>query len=473
MPRGDPLGSPKRILGVLFPETGSFRTIRSPPAAAEVSYEDLDNNLIRTMNFASTFGANLALAALVTFASAPAHAQDLIGDGFAQTGTLITPTAFGSYDTLSTGQRVYFDGISFDLYDGAGGFLLNLGSLPASVFNSFIKVDPTGTFAIAGESSNGDIFRIALDGSGFSAIANLNFNYDGEFEASGNILVSAALCGFGCGNDLLRVNTTSGLVTPLAHVSGYSGPVAVAGNGDLLYGTAGSSITNGSALLRFPAASLNGSIVLDETNATTMIDGLAGAASLAIDPVYGNLFLAESVFGGTSRLLEIDGGSGALADVVVESLNYLSTVELMQDAGIGHFHAYQPHDGVYLNYSNGDITTVRAQRPTSSLVQVGGAVKFEIQGAKPNAAMLVLFSNVSNYNPNYVTTVLGGTSFQFHSSVPVNKQRRTPLLVPIDANGVGTFSYFDPGSLAGTLVFQALITDESASFIGSSEAVLN
>lgn len=403
-----------------------------------------------------------------------ATAQDLIGYGFAETASQPTPVAFASYDTLPSGDRIVFDGLSIDRYDGNGAFVQNLATLPAFVFNSFVEADPSSTFAIVGESSNGDIFRVALNGSGYSTIANLNFNYDGVFEDPGHILISAATCGFGCGNDLVRVDTTTGQMTFLANVDGPSGPVALDAQGALYYATVDTNIASNTQIISWSQAQLNSGSLLDESDATVLHAGLEAAASLAIDPEFGNVFLAESVFGGTSRVLEFDVSNGNLVDVVVESANYLTNLELMQGASIGHFHEYQPEDGVFLHYNNGDIITVRPQRPSATFNQVGNVATISITGAEPDGAMLMLFADQNFYDPNYITTILGNSGYQFHAAATVNRLRRSgPLLIPIDSNGDGSFSYFDSGNLAGTLVFQALITNTNGGFIGSSTAVLN
>ena len=413
-------------------------------------------------------GSMLALS----FLALPATSQDTIGDGFAQTASQPTPVAFASYDTLTSGERVVFDGLSIDLYDAGGGFVMNLATLGGFVFNSFVEVDPSETFAIIGESSNGDIMKVALDGSGYSTLANLNFNFTATFEDAGHVIVSAATCGFGCGNDLVRVDTSSGATTLLASVQGASGPVALADDGSLFYGTVDAANPASTNIIYWTAAQLTGAPVLTEADATLFHAGLEGAASMAIDPVFGNVLLAESIWGGTSRILEFDIGSGALADVVVESTSWLSNIELMQGASVGHFHAYQPQDGVFLHYSNGDIVTVRAQHPTASHTRVGPVATFSVQGARPNSAMLVVFGPQSQYDPDYLSYQLN-FDFQFQSAVPIFQLHRTPLLLPTDANGDGSFQYFDPGHLAGKYVFQAIITDESGEFIGGTQAALN
>lgn len=404
----------------------------------------------------------------------PGLTQDTIGDGFAQTASQPTPAAFASYATLSSGDRVVFDGLSIDLYDASGAYLMNLATLPGFVFNSFVEVDPSESFAIVGESSNGGLLRVALDGSGFTNLANLAYNFDAAFEDAGHILVSAATCGFNppCGNDIFRVDVNTGASVQVVFIAGSSGPLAVSDDGALFYATVDTTLQNGTEILSWSSAQLSGGGLLGYSDATVHHAGLQTAYSMAIDPVFGNIFVAESVFAATSRILEIDVSSGALADVVVESSGFLSHVELIKGSSIGHFHAYQPDDGVFMHYNNGDIVSVRPQRPTATHQQVGPLATLQVQGGKPNGAMMVLFAPQGQFDPNYITYQLN-FNFLFHSSVPVFQQHRTPLLIPLDAAGTGTFQYYDPGQLAGTLVFQSLITDATGNFIGSSEAALN
>ncbi|HIG10246.1 MAG: hypothetical protein ABGY71_13390 [bacterium] len=402
-------------------------------------------------------------------------AQDTIAPGFSQTSSEVLPAAFASYATLATGERVIFDGLSIDLYDGAGVFMLNLASLPSFVFNSFVAIDPGLTFAICGETSNHDIFKVALDGSGYSTLCNLPFNYDAVFENSGSLIVSAAVCGFGCGNDILRVDTTSGQVTSLAQVAGSSGPLALDAGGGLFYATNSGDFPappGSTSILRWSNAQLQSGSVLVEADAAVFHAGLDGAASMAVDPGFGNLFLAESIFGSASRILEFDKQSGSLADVVVESPSWLAALEFGDKGGNGHMHAYQPATGTFLRYLGANIVTVEPLRPTTSVNYNGNQVTFSISGAKPNSAVLVLWGPAATHSSPENSYQLG-FDFEFHTGIPLGQIRRTPWYTPTDANGAAQFTYFDFQNLAGTLVFQGLITDETGAFIGSCEAAFN
>ena len=64
--------------------------------------------------------------------------------------------------------------------------------------------------------------------------------------------------------------------------------------------------------------------------------------------------------------------------------------------------------------------------------------------------------------------------FLFHTGLPINKIRRVgQFLVPCDSNGTATFPFWDGGNLAGTVVFQGVVTDVNGSFIGSSAAAFH
>ena len=222
--------------------------------------------------------------ALALVSSAPA--QDALAPGFALTGTQPLPAPFAAYHTLSNGNRIAFDGVSIDLYDGANNYLMNLGLLPGFVFASFVEADPSETFALVGESSNGDIFKVFIDGSGMSTLTTLDFNYDAVFDSPSSALVSASTCGFGCGNDIVRVHTTTGATTPVAEVPGSAGPVAMQSDGSLLYATISDSFPappGSTDIVSWTAAQLRSGTTLDLGDATLFHGGLDGAASLAVD----------------------------------------------------------------------------------------------------------------------------------------------------------------------------------------------
>ena len=418
----------------------------------------------------------VARAALSLFALAPlAAAQDVLAPGFAETAHQPAPVAGAAYVTLSSGDRVVFDGQNVDLYDAAGGFVANLASLPSFVFPGCLAVNPAETVVLVGESSNGDVYRVNLAGGGLTLLANLPFNYDAVFLDNTRAVVSAAPCGFGCGTDLVRVSVTNGVTQQLAALPGASGPVALAPNGDLVYATVSGSFPpppGSTDIVKWTAAQVASGQLLSLADATTLVTGLDGAASLAVDPIRGDVVIAESVFGATSWI-KLFRQSGALVSTVVTSSQFLGNVELLAGAGPGHFYPYQPSDGVYLSYHSDEIRTVRPQRPQATFQQAGSVGTVTVTGAHPDGAVLMLFGPQPLWSPTESSYSPFGLPFLFHSGLPLSAVRRTIFLVPTDSAGVATWSYFDPGNLGGTLVFQALVADDAAQFVGSSNGVLN
>lgn len=407
----------------------------------------------------------LAAAFLATLSSV-AHAQELIAPGFAVVNSAPPAVAFASSDTLSDGSRVYFDGISVDLYDSTGTFVLNLGSTPAFVFTAFVEVDPSETFAIVAESSSGVVYKAMLDGSGMAPLSTIQLGYDGVFESAHELLVSATH--FGAGNDILRLDTTTGALTSVAVVPGWSGPLDLAPNGDLVYGESSAS---GGRILRFDAAELSGPLPLSELDADVLTDGLDGAASLAVDPVFGNIFVTSNVWAVSGLLLEIDA-DGTIVDTIAAGTDWLTGLQFVSVAGPGHFHRYQP-TGLELRYSNGtDDVTVAPQQPILAHEHFGNFSTIHVTGAAPNAGALILFGNQSNLVAPYSEQL--AFDFLFHTDLDFAKIRRLGLRIPTDSNGEAYFSYFNPGGQTlGQRWFQLLITDANNLFIGASNSVTN
>lgn len=404
--------------------------------------------------------------------TATARAQDAIAPGFQPAGMQSLPAAFAAYDTLSTGERIVFDGSSIDLYASNGSLLLHLGDTPSFVFASFIEADPSETFALVGESSNGDLFKVALDGSGMSTLANAFFNYDAVFEDATHALVSAATCGWSCGNNIVRIDTQTGALTQVAHVPGASGPVGMALDGSLLYGVVSDvfpSPPGSSSILAWSAEQLRSGAVLGVGDATLFHGGLNGASSLAVDPVFGSVFLASSVFGSTSQVLEFTP-EGDLVGPVVQSTEFLGYLELQADGGPGYFHAYQPPDGVKLLYFNGDVVTVRPARPRAVLSGSGAFQSLQITGAPPNGSMVVTFTGAQHGAPQESAHPFEGTLYV--TPFDLAEVRRVALTLPVSAAGAASYSFaFTPGAQGRSLELQAVLLDADGRFAATSNPV--
>ena len=424
-------------------------------------------------------GLFLGLAFLAPAASPLPVFLDTTSPGFAAAGAR-TLHYGDAYATLADGNRVTFDGTLIELVQDDGTLLQVLGTLPGTLqrYPSFVVPDPTGTYAVVGESTRGKLYRVDLSGGGVVALARLEFNFDAVFEDAGHVLISAAPCGFACGNEIYRMDTASGLLTLVASVSGPSGPVAISAAGDLYYGLIPDNFGAPGSILRWTSAQLASHTVLSEGAATVFVASLDPASSMEFDPVYGHLFVASPVFGATSHVLEYDA-AGQLVGSVAQSPEYLANVELLRTSGIGSFQAFQPA-GVELKYlatdfgaQTAEVRTVHTKRPrgfTSGPGLTGpGAVTFTVRGAHPNASFRVLAGHSALYNPQESTYDTG--TYLFHTGIPPSDIRRLSILTT-DANGEGSFTFQNTG-LQGTLVLQALIRDPNGDFVGSSTEAFN
>jgi hypothetical protein len=411
------------------------------------------------------------------------HGPDVTIVGFQLTGSQpIGP--YDAYATLSSGERVDFDGIDVNLTADDGTVLAVLGSVPSYVYPSFVRVDAAETFALVGESLNGDIFKVDLGGAGMTTLANLGYNFDAVFEDAAHVLVSAAPCGFFCGSEIDRIDVTTGAKTLVAMLLGPSGPLARAASGDVYYSVQPPSYPppdNTWSIIHWSHAQLTSGTVQTEASGTPFVTGLDGGSSLAFDAVYGHLFLTEAFYVGGGRLREFDA-SGQSVETVVTSDRYLSNLEFLYGPGPGSFQAFQPPNGVTLKFRSTDfsgagdsnVLTDRPTRPIATMSGPGltgpGQVTFQVTGAYPNATMLVLSSPIGSYDP--METAHDFHTFLFVTGMPINMLHHVAT-VPTNLGGIGTYTYMNPGDQQGTLVFQALIADSTGHFIGSSTAAFN
>jgi len=431
----------------------------------------------------------LSAAALVCAALSPTPlAQEAAAPGFELAGFTPVPGAGGAYATLDDGRVFLFDGQHFELYDAAGGLLLVLGSLPGFVFPSFALLDPTQSFALAGESSSGDLFTVDLAGGGVRFVANLAFNYDAAFDPldAGSVFVSAARTAFGT-NDLFRLELASGAFRQVALVDGPSGPIALDAVGDLYYATQDIDFPadpGSTDVLRWTRAQIDGGALLDESDALLFAAGLDGGSALEVAPRSRHLLLAENAGSGASRVVDLGaiGAIGAQRDVVLSGTRFLSNLELFDvAAGAATFQAFQPA-GVTLKVLATDFSTFASEiagvapaRPTTTLAgpTSGPAAKtLTVEDAHPSASVVLLFGAARDFHAGELVLDLG-LGFPFHSAFAVSRLRRMPFLLPTDASGTAEFRYFDPGHLHGQLGFQFAVLDAAGRVRGTSTAVLN
>jgi len=423
-----------------------------------------------------------AIVALTT----PLYATDTVGVGWGADSVrvLTLQSSFASHDTLANGNRVVFDGTLVWLEEDDGTVLATIGATPVPSFSSFIQIDPTETFAVLGESSNGVIYRVALSGiGGLAPLVTLVNNTDIAFESSGaTALVSAATCGLGCGNEIHRLDVATGASTLVASLAGPSGPLAVSGSGDLYYATQSETFPtppDAVVVIRWTSAQItNGPFPLTQAQAAIFTAGLDGGSSMAFDPQFGHLFVGESVYLSTSRVLEIDR-FGAVVGEVASSLDFQSKIEVFDAPGAGVLGAFQPA-GARLQYRTTDfnqgtsqIVRVSPRRPQLTAVQNGnGTMTVSLSGATPGTNGFVISSQVALYNPSESSFDL--VNYLFWTGMPYpNNIRRVGNQIAMDANGQGSFTFANSGPIQGTRVIQVLVRDASGLLRGSSTAVTN
>jgi hypothetical protein len=385
--------------------------------------------------------------------------------------------------TLSTGEIVAFDGQNLDLYADNGDLINNLVTLPEFVFGSFLLVDPTDTFVVLGESSNHDILRIDLNPIGIPvAVANLVFNFDAVFEDQDTLLVSAASCGFGCGNEIFRVGLTTGSVQLIARVSGASGPLALDGAGNLYYGTASGQFPpppNHSEVIRWDASQLHGGPVVSQSDSTLIATGLEGASDLVFDPVGGGLYLAANDFGSGVNVIRQILGSNVNDPILVEGtpFNSIGGLEFVPGDGQAEFAGYQPVRGGTLTYNTTDFFSIferRSLAPRRPQLTIGGpgatgagVFTVEVTNGPPSGSALLYYGSSALFDPLETVIQLRVPLFV---GLDLPSLMRAPGTFALDATGTGSRDFVNPGGLEGQFAIQLLMLDDIGRIAGMSLA---
>lgn len=399
-------------------------------------------------------------------------AADSEADGF-----LLRPLAYPGQSataTLPNGEIIAFDGWTVARHAFDGDLIQILATLPSFVFPSFAVLAPSGAYVLIGESSNGDVFRVDLTRGDVSLVTNLFFNFDAAFEDDDHVIVSAASCGFGCGNQLFRVTVSTGATVLVADVAGSSGPVAVHPGGDVYYATLAAAFpapAGSTEVIRWDPALLDGITVRDETDATIVAAGFDGAAGLAIDPVLGDPYVLETNFGsGINRVRRVGTGPPD-SPILVEGAPFLSMANLEFSAGDGKafFRGFQPESGGTLRYSTTDFFSVYERnqleplRPPAFFTGPGtsgpGALTLELEDGPSNGLAFVIFGSSANCLPDEM-----GLFFPDFADVPLftclapgkfRFDRSGPFF--LDGAGDGSKTYPDSMGATGVTAYAVLV----------------
>ena len=413
-----------------------------------------------------------------------AAAQLSSDPGFAVTGAhpLGGPSAYGS---LADGRYVTFDGLSFDLYAGDGTWQSNLGSISSFMWPSFVEVDPTGSYVVAGESTNGNLFKVQLNGAGVTLLAKLVFNFDLAWDVTpGLAYVSAGLGGWGAGNDIVRLDLATGATTIVAHVQGPSGPIAVNSLGDLSYVTQYEGFDwppplGQESLIRWDDAELDAGALLSESDADYLSSGLDGGSSMISDGA-DILFLAHTNFAGDVNEIYQFSPTGDLLDTVATTLTHVANLELI-GSGPSTFSAQQPL-GVSLRAYNTDffsfdkrvtLDPARAQLtwkgPPSG---IAGRGTFKLKGGEPGGFAVIMVAGSSAELPTEDVIEAGWRAPLFMAVKAADILRRTNVM-PLDAKGELKLEHLQTPAIEGKILLQPLLFDGAMVPLGSASHAIN
>lgn len=428
--------------------------------------------------------APAALVLLFVSASSSLRADE-VSSGFA-----LAPLPYpggAATATLSSGDVIAFDGLTVRRYDENGLLLQDLASFPGFVFPSFVLADPGESFVVVSESSFGVIYRVDLAAGGLVTIAQLNFNYDAVFEDAGHLLVSAATCGFGCGNELWRVDVLSGASVQVATLSGASGPLIGDGNGHLFYGTVSAVFPpppGASEVLCFELDELTGSPVVDETSALVVGSGFEAAFDLAFDSARGDLFIAEVDFStGVNRIQRVESSAG-LSPLILEGTPFhaISNLEFVAGDGKARFAAFQPASGGRLRYNTTDFVAsfernaIEPLRPGLLFSGPGttgpGDVTVQLLGGPPLGLALIAYGPRALAPQQELAIELAGVDAPLFIGLDLASLELLPSPLALDASGLGTLVTQNPGGFEGLLAVQAIVFDATLRLVCTSEVAL-
>jgi hypothetical protein len=392
------------------------------------------------------------------------------------------PCAYGS---LADGRYVTFDGLSFDIYFGDGTWQSNLGSISSFMWPSFVEVDPTGSYVVAGESTNGNLFKVQLNGAGVTLLANLVFNYDLAWDVTpGLAYVSAGLGGWGAGNDIVRLDLATGVTTIVAHVQGPSGPIAVNSLGDLSYVTQYEGFDwppplGQESLIRWDNAELDAGALLSELDADYLSSGLDGGSSMISDGA-DILFLAHTNFSGDVNEIYQFSSTGVLLDTVATALTHVANLELI-GSGPSTFSAQQPL-GVSLRAYNTDFFNIdervtlhpaRAQLTWKGPPPgIAGRGTFKLKGGEPGGFAVIMVAGSSAELPTEDVVDAGWRAPLYMAVKAADIHRRTTIM-PLDAKGELKMEHLQTPAIEGKILLQPLLFDGAMVPLGSASHAIN
>ncbi|MFH0944941.1 MAG: hypothetical protein V2A76_07060 [Planctomycetota bacterium] len=381
---------------------------------------------------------------------------------------------------LPNGNLAVFDGTSVVELDATSGATLRTLFTPGGfVFGSFLAVDPGGTYLLFGESTNQDIWKVPLSGAPATVVANMMYNFDGEFIAPDIALITRGEPSFTY-TYIYHLDVTSGATDMIAEVLGPSGPLTADQQGNIYYGlnsAAWPPPPGSGEIIRWTAAQIGaalGPTYLQQSDSLTFATGLGAITDILFDN-QGDLLVSDSSFG-TLWEFRADGQPRDLVGMEqsTSSVTYLAILDAGAP-GQAVFGPFQPESGGtvaafssdWVSYN--DINLIRPLRPAFETspgmpLPVGPYSVSLFDG--PESGTMFVLASAGVINPEN-RLLNGGVPF----FLGLDQATMLPLgIVNLSSDGSFTVAGNNPG-LSLTAYVQGALFDGNGHPLGTTEVL--
>lgn len=391
------------------------------------------------------------------------------------------PSFAGSLRELQNGEFLQLTSGALSRLSPTGTVLQTYITFAPTVFGGCFGVSPDESFAIVGESSNGELFRLDLPSGPIVSLGFLPSNYDVAISDAGDVIVSAATQSFDF-NDLVRVDRFTGQQDFIGLVSGPSGPLDFDAAGNLFYATQSNAfptpLDSAEVLLWLSPQVQAGN--LSESNAIVYEFGLDGISSLAVDRRSGFVYAAETNFSAgyvsnVRRITQTGFANPTLFSAPPGA--FLSFAPLREGTGAGIFAPFQPAASGRLRVSwndfagNSGVRNLEPARPTASFTGPGasgiGDTSFAVSGGPPSGLAVLFIGPTSAFGPTELA-VPSANGFPLLTALNLGAVSLLPGVFAFDAAGELSFDFFHGGELAGIVSAQAIAIDSFYGPVGTS-----
>ncbi|MEO6594017.1 MAG: hypothetical protein ABIP94_04620 [Planctomycetota bacterium] len=398
------------------------------------------------------------LLALVAGAATALPAQQIPEGMTANVQSLSASTSL----VLETASgTVTFDGTAVRLAP-PGQVLRTLLQLPSFVFGSFLLQTGPNDILFGHTGSQDAVWHLPLQGPApTQPLALVTLNYDAVMLTATSVLLSARTAGWSApDNDLLVLDLVTGGTQLVGRVSGASGPLAIASNGDVYYATGfiGFPVPPASTtVLRFRRSRFDQAMlthrVLGLAQAETVMAGLDAAGDLAFDDD-GDLLFVDWFNGRVGEISDAVGPTPWLAPPLVDygtAAVFPNTLQFVAGSRGGVFEPFQPTNGSLLVHETDylALSQLRTLRAAPVDLVVTGGVPI------PLGPFGFVVSNGPSLGLGVVAFAFGGAPGIVTLHVPGFEQPlawsqalvTAPLLLSVafDASGAATLTIGNPG----------------------------